>query len=302
VGAEAAARTTARRRRAAEFIVRITTLVENRPSPDDPQLVAEWGLSLCVDVDGRRFLVDTGASDAFARNAVHLSIDIASIDAAILSHHHYDHGGGLRRFLELNDHAPVYLGAAPAGDPIAKLFGFVRKYVGLDKALLAAHAHRFRFVQERTEVLPGVFVLPRIGGRHPRPSGNRALFLRQDGVLAPDDFRHEVVVAIRERDALVVLTGCSHNGLVNMVETVSAEFPGTPIKAVVGGFHLAALPPFRGMAESARAVADIGQSVLDHGIEITYTGHCTGRKAFNVLRSSMGDRVREIHTGSRLEF
>ena len=282
--------------------MRITTLVENRSSPDDARLVAEWGLSLCVDVDGRRILVDTGASDAFARNAAHLSIDVASIDAAILSHHHCDHGGGLRRFFELNDHAPVYLGAAPAGDPTVKLFGVVRKYVGLDKALLATHAHRFRFVHERTEVLPGVFVLPRIGGHHPRPSRNRALFVRQGGVLALDDSRHEVIVAIRERDSLVVLTACSHNGLVNMVETVSAEFPGVSIKAVVGGFHLARLPPFRGMSESARAVADIGQSVLEQGVETTYTGHCTGTRAFDVLRGAMGDRVREIRTGSRLEF
>lgn len=282
--------------------MRITTLVENRPSPDDPQLVAEWGLSQCVEVNGRRLLFDMGASDAFARNAARLGIDITAIDAAILSHHHYDHGGGLGRFLELNDHAPVYLGAAPAGDPTVKRLGFVRKYIGLDRALLATHAPRFHFVQQRTEVLPGVFVLPRIGGHHPRPSGNKALFLRQGKTLVPDDFRHEVVVAVREGDTLAVLTACSHNGLLNMVETVAAEFPGSAIKAVVGGFHLAALPPFRGMSESATAVQGIGQSVLDLGVETTWTGHCTGTKAFEVLRSTMGERVREIHTGSRLEL
>jgi 7,8-dihydropterin-6-yl-methyl-4-(beta-D-ribofuranosyl)aminobenzene 5'-phosphate synthase len=166
--------------------VRITTLVENRPSPDDPRLVAEWGLSLCVEVDGRRILVDTGASDAFARNAAHLSIDIAAIDAAILSATMRP-SGGLRRS-SIDDYAPVYLGAAPAGDPTVKLLGFVRRYIGLDKALFATHAHRFRFVHERTEVLPGVFVLPHIGGHHPRPAGNGP-FVRQGGAL-PDDFRH----------------------------------------------------------------------------------------------------------------
>ena len=285
-----------------EPTLRITTLVENRPSPDDARLVAEWGLSLFVDLDGHRILVDMGASDAFARNAAHLSIDIAAIDAVIISHHHYDHGGGLVRFLELNDHAPVYLGAAPAGDPTVKLLGFVRRYVGLDRELLATHAHRLRFVHERTEVLPGIHVLPRIGGRHARPAGNRALFLRQGGALVHDDFRHEVVVALRERDGLVVLTGCSHNGLVNMVETVSADFPGVPIKAVVGGFHLAALPPFRGMSESEGVVAGIGQSVIDHSVGVTYTGHCTGSRAFEVLQTAMGSRIGEIRTGTRLDL
>jgi 7,8-dihydropterin-6-yl-methyl-4-(beta-D-ribofuranosyl)aminobenzene 5'-phosphate synthase len=282
--------------------MRITTLVENRPSPDDPRLVAEWGLSLCVEIGERRLLVDVGASDAFARNAAQLDIDVGSVDAVILSHHHFDHAGGLRRFFELNDHAPVYLGAAPAGDPTVKLLGFVRKYVGLDKQLLATHAPRFRFVQEKTEVLPGVVVMPHIVGDHPRPVGNRALFVRRDGELVHDDFRHEVVVALHERDRLVVLTGCSHHGLVNMVETVTGEFPGHPIHAVVGGFHFAALPPFRGMSEQTAIVTHVGCAVLDQGVGTTYTGHCTGTRAFEVLRATMGERVREIHTGTRLDF
>ncbi len=84
--------------------------------------------------------------------------------------------------------------------------------------------------------------------------------------------------------------------------TVSPEFPGVPVRAVVGGFHLAALPPLRGMAESARVVADIGRAVLELGVATTYTGHCTGKRAFDVLRDAMGDRVQEIHTGSRIDL
>jgi len=280
----------------------ITTLVENRPSPHDPQLAAEWGLSLCVDLGGRRLLVDVGASDAFARNAAHLGIDIASIDAAIISHHHGDHGGGLARFFELNDHAPVYLGPAPEGEATVKLLGVVRRRIGLDPGVLARHAHRLRVVRERTEVLPGAYVLPCAGGAHARPSGNRLLFVRRKGRLVHDDFRHEVVVALREGDAMTVLTGCSHNGLVNMVEAVTAAFPGVPVKAVVGGFHLTRLPPFRGMDETEAVVAGIGRSVLGLGVGTTYTGHCTGSKAFEALRRTMGERIREIHTGSRLEL
>ena len=87
-----------------------------------------------------------------------------------------------------------------------------------------------------------------------------------------------------------------------MVETASAALPGLPIRAVVGGFHLAKLPPFRGMSESEPAVADMGRTVLDCGIETTYTGHCTGKAAFELLRGAMGDRVREIHTGSRIDL
>ena len=281
----------------------ITTLVENRRNAADPQLVAEWGLSQCVELGDRRVLVDLGASDAFARNAARLGIDVATADAAIISHHHYDHGGGLRRFLELNDRAPIFLGEAPGGEPTVRLLGVLRRRIGLDRGVIAAHAHRFRVVRERTEVVPGLHVLPQIRGEHPRPSGNRLLFLRrEDGTCVRDDFRHELVVAIRERDALVVLTGCSHNGLVNMVETVMREFPGLPVRAVVGGFHLANLPPFKGMSEPRAIVESIGRGVLDLGVGTTYTGHCTGAQAFAVLRGVMGERIAEIRSGSRLEL
>ena len=282
--------------------MRITTLVDNNPCPDDRQLVAEWGLSQCIEVNGRRVLLDMGASDAFARNAELLGIDLASIDAAILSHHHSDHGGGLRRFLELNDHAPVYLGEAPDGEPTGRLFHVVRRYIGLDWALMAEHADRFHVVLEPTEILPGVFVLPRIGNRYPRPAGNRILFVRKGREFARDDFRHEVVVALREGDTLAVLTGCSHSGVLNMMDTVQRHFPGVPVKAVVGGFHMVALPPFTRMSDSAQDVAEVGRTVLEMGVETTWTGHCTGTAAFKVLQGAMGDRARQIHTGARIEI
>ena len=282
--------------------MRITTLVENRPSPVDPTLKAEWGLSQCVEIGGHRLLLDMGASDAFSRNAERLGIDIASIDAAVLSHHHFDHGGGLRRFFELNDHAPVYLGQAPAGDPTGRLFGLVGKYIGLDRGLLAEFEPRFSVVRECTEILPGAFVLPDIGGHHPRPSGNRVLFVRTENGFTPDDFRHELAVALREQDALTVFTGCSHSGVLNILEKVRQEFPGVPIKAVVGGLHLVALPPFNRMSDSESDVAAIGRQIVDLGVETTWTGHCTGARAFEVLRGAMGERVQELHTGCRLEL
>jgi len=282
--------------------VRITTLVDNSPSPHDPLLVAEWGLSQCMEIGGRRVLLDMGASDAFARNAERLGIDIASIDAAILSHHHSDHGGGLRRFFELNDRAPVYLGEAPDGEPTGRLFGILKKSIGLDRRLMAEHAARFRVVQAPTEVVPGVFVLPHIGDHHPRPAGNKVLFVRKGRQFTPDDFRHEVVVALRERDTLAVLTSCSHSGVLNMVETVQRFAPGTPIKAVIGGFHLVAVPPFNRMSDRAEDIARIGRTVLEMGVETAWTGHCTGTQAFKVLQATMGDRARQLHTGSRIEL
>ena len=281
--------------------MRVTTLIENRPSEDDPHLKAEWGLSLHISYNGHSILFDTGSSGSFAANAERLSVDIASVDSAVLSHHHFDHGGGLARFLELNPTAEVHLGEAPHGDPICRILGFVKKYIGLDKALVAGHPDRFLTLSEPTEILPGVFLLPHIAGPHPKPGGNRQLLLRTDDGLAPDEFAHEIVMAIVEDGELVIFTGCSHNGVLNMVDTVARQFDGVPIKAVIGGLHLVAAPPLNRMAGTRQEVENLARAVLDYPIGMTYTGHCTGAKAFGVLQSVMGNRLADLRTGSCFE-
>lgn len=281
--------------------MRITTLIENKPSKTDSSLVAEWGLSLHIAFNSHNILFDTGASGAFAKNAEHLSVNITSIGTAVLSHHHYDHGGGLRRFFELNAIAKVYLGEPPNGDCFGKAFGFLKKYIGLDKTLAMDYPDRFETVRAPTEILPDVFIIPHIYCSRPQPVGNRHLFLKRDHIFALDDFAHEIILAIKEDNKLVIFTGCSHSGVLNMIDMVSTMFEGVPIKAVIGGFHFLAIPLFNLMAESKCEVRDIARSMLDYPVEVTYTGHCTATKAFGVLKSVMGDRIIDIQTGSCFE-
>jgi len=282
--------------------MRITTLIENRPSDTDARLAAEWGLSLHISCSGRNILFDMGASGAFAGNAGHLGIDIASVDAAILSHHHYDHGGGLRRFLELNTSAAVYLGQAPKGTCCGKVLGCLKKPVGLDLQLLQQHADRLTTAHDPAEILPGVFLLPHILQSRPRPRGNKRLFVESGHAFMPDDFVHEIIMAIMENGRLVIFTGCAHSGILNMVDTVAAAFKGVPIKAVVGGFHLMALPRLNIMAESRHDVETLARSLLAYPVESVYTGHCTGGRAFGILKSVMGDRIMDMRTGSCFEM
>ena len=87
--------------------MKIIALMENTAAV--PDVLSEHGLSLYLEGKGHRILFDTGQSENFAVNAKRLGVDLAAVDLAILSHGHYDHGGGLKRFLELNQKAPVYL-------------------------------------------------------------------------------------------------------------------------------------------------------------------------------------------------
>ncbi len=282
--------------------MKITTLIENRESTNELNLTSEWGLSLYVEVNNHSILFDMGRSGAFADNAKHLSIKIDSVDVAVLSHHHFDHGGGLKRFFELNSNAKVYLADAPDGECYSKILGFLKKYIGLDRTMMDDHRERFEFVGKPTEIIPDVFIFPQIIDTHPKPLGNKQLYLKTKGGLSPDAFSHEIVMAIKENGKLVIFTGCSHNGILNMIDTVAKEFEGVPIKAVIGGFHLVASPPFNLMAGTRKEVENIAKSMLNYPVDVTYTGHCTGKKAFNILESVMGDRIKDMPTGSRFDI
>ena len=131
---------------------------------------------------------------------------------------------------------------------------------------------------------------------HPRPN------LIKEGNARLDEFTHEIVMAINEDEKLVIFTGCSHNGILNMVDSVSKRLKRMPIKALIGGFHLLSSPPFKFMAGTRQEVEKIAKAVLNDPIEMTFTGHCTGEKAFHVLKSVMGDRIEDMRTGSYFEI
>lgn len=276
--------------------MKVTALIENTHAPGMERLKAEHGLSLFIEHANKHILFDTGASGAFADNAIQLGVDIQSIDFVVISHHHYDHGGGLRRFLQLNEKATIYLRGPAFGECYGKFLWF-EKYIGLDRELLREHHDRFVFINEKTTVIPGVCILTTVGSTYATPRGNRSIFVKTDGNLELDSFSHELVLVIQEPDGLGVFTGCAHQGVLNMVQAVTEAFPGSPIKAVFGGFHLMAMPPFNFMSGSKEEVAQIGKRLLEFPLSRVYTCHCTGSHAFPVLKGAMGEKLEYIGTG-----
>jgi 7,8-dihydropterin-6-yl-methyl-4-(beta-D-ribofuranosyl)aminobenzene 5'-phosphate synthase len=281
--------------------MRITTLVENTCPEDAAGLSPEFGLSLHVEVNGFRVLFDMGSTDVFLRNAEALDLDIAAVDAAVISHQHFDHGGGLAAFFEVNDHAPVYLRDSPFEDFWFRAFGFLRRPIGLDRQLLERHSDRLVPVSGVREIAPGVHLLTEIGSNHPLPRGNRRLYVKRGGRLERDGFEHELMMVVREGDEMVVLSGCSHHGVLNMLDSAAAAFPDAPITALAGGFHLIGLPLYDSMAASRREVEAIGRAISDRVHGSVFTGHCTGNKAYGVLEGAMGETLQRLATGTVIE-
>jgi len=281
--------------------MRMTVLVENDAPSGCADLEAEFGLSLLFELDRTRILFDTGATGVFADNASRLGVDIAGVDLAVLSHQHFDHGGGLARFLELNDHAPVYLRRAERADRYSRFTGTTRS-IGIDLGLLDRFSERFVELDNTTEITPGVTLVVEAGSHHSRPPGNDSLLVRRGNRLEADEFDHELTMVLHDDDGMVVVTGCSHSGVLNMIDAAVDRFPDRPLKAVVGGFHLIALPAADSMALSRLEVEEIGRAIRSRCDGPVFTGHCTGHTAFGVLGGVLGDRLHRLSIGATAEL
>lgn len=257
--------------------MKIWTLIENTACRED--LAAEHGLSLYIEACGRRILFDSGQSDAFADNAAHMGIDLRRVDFAVLSHGHYDHGGGMGRFLKINPTAPIYL-TREALDP--HYHGV--KYIGLSPVLSASR--RLRWTADAMELAPGITLYRNLTCTHPVDSAG--LQMVEKGRKKAEDFRHEQYLLIEEGGRRVLFSGCSHRGIENIAEHFRPD-------VLIGGFHFSKLPP-----DSPRLRA-AAQALLSLDCRY-YTCHCTGQAPFDVMKTVMGGRLEMLRTGSVLEL
>lgn len=280
----------------------VTTLVDNSRVEDRADLCVERGLSLHIDTEGTKLLFDMGSGRTFCDNAPLLNIDIQEVDLAVISHRHHDHCNGTSHFLEQNDVAKVYLKSCGDQDYYFRAFGF-KSDVGIDKALLDTTNDRMVQVSETMQVAPNVHVITKISDKYPQPKGNQYLYTQsKDGGYEQDAFEHELLLVIKEEDGLVVFTGCAHSGVLNMIETAIELFPNCKIKAVVGGFHLVGLPVFNSIGGTKDDIKALGKALSEYPIEKFYTGHCTGMKAYHLLKEVLDDRLEHLPTGRRVEI
>lgn len=270
----------------------ITTLVENSPG-EHTALVVEHGLSFLIETETTTLLFDTGQSDAFLKNAQRLQKDLSKVEHVVLSHGHYDHSGGFRPFCEA-PHANPFTVWTGAGFFVPKYgrYNASYQYLGNDfgPSFLAERAIAHRTVQGVEEIAPGVWVVtdfPRIHSDeviHPR------FVLREDGAWKSDLFTDEVLLVLETPKGLVVVVGCSHPGILNMLDTVGERFD-RPLYALIGGTHLVEADVMR----THHTIA----AFKERGIEILGISHCSGADAIAI---SLGQSEANFHnqTGSTL--
>ena len=258
--------------------MKITVLMENTSCCEE--LKAEHGLSLYIEACGKKILFDSGTTAAFADNAEKLGVDLSQVDLMILSHGHYDHGGGIRKFLELNKTAPVYL-HKNAFAPCVSAAGV---YIGLDKTL--RKCDRLQFVSGTLQLAPGLCLYDCNRRKRYVPVSPYGLSLRRRNAVQPENFLHEQYLMIEENGKKICISGCSHKGIENIVKWFTPD-------VLIGGFHFMRLDDPQILTDKANA--------LLRSPAVFYTGHCTGEKQYEILKEVMGDRLYRIQTGTVLE-
>ena len=255
----------------------------------------EHGLSLYISLDdGHKILFDMGQRRLFADNAERLGIDLADVDIAVVSHGHYDHGGGLRTFLELNKKAKVYI-SRHAFEPHYSLRENGLKYIGINPELRTND--RLILCADETHIDDNIILFSGVNGDCLKPSGNRLLFGPARNVN--DDFRHEQSLIINEGKNTVLFAGCAHCGIVNIIEK-GMHVAGGPFTYVFAGMHLvkSGLPPDHEEA-FIHALAD---RLLARPACRYFTMHCTGLTQYALLRERMGPAVSYLSCGEAVEL
>ena len=270
----------------------IKTLIDNISNIEN--LRSQHGLSLYIETKNHKLLFDMGAGGLFVENAKKMQVDLSAVDLAVISHGHYDHGGGLEAFLRVNSKAKVYLNKNAYRQLYANGPNNNKKYIGLDEALLPND--RFVFVGDQFLIDDELELFANVKGDKLSPSGNRDLFMKVDSSFMPDDFAHEQNLIIKEDEKTLLIAGCAHNGIVNIMEQFHTSNGNWP-SHVIGGFHL--YNRSTDEYEDAGKVSDIGAYLMKTAAKF-YTCHCTGIESYEILKSIMGDRVDYLSTGSQL--
>ncbi len=244
--------------------MKITALTENTAINSD--IGAEHGLSLFIETEKNKILFDMGQTALFAENAVKLGIDLSGVDIAVLSHGHYDHGGGLGKFLEINKSAPIYINKY-AFEPH---YNGTEKYIGLDVSL--KNSDRLIFTDGVTGIGNGLTLFDCNSKPKSHNIGSFGLNMYESGEFLPDDFRHEQYLLIEENGKRVLISGCSHKGIMNIVGWFNPD-------VLIGGFHFSKLP----LDETLEGYA----KYLDEFKAEYYTCHCTGVEQFEFMKKTM---------------
>lgn len=273
--------------------IRITTLSENTANFG---FIAEWGLSILVEVDNLWVLLDTGLGCSAAHNAQLLGVDLSVIDSLILSHGHTDHTGGLKEVLarrgELNIIAHPAIWEAKYAVPENNH----EHYIGIpfNRDQLEDLGARFHLTKEPVWIGDRVVT----SGEIPLTTGyekvGRKFHIKENGKLRPDHLPDDLALGVKTDLGLVIILGCAHRGMINTIHHFQEIMGEDRVYCVVGGTHL--------IGASHERLAQTAEDLRETGIQRLGVSHCTGFQASAYLAGKFPNIFFLNHAGNQFSL
>lgn len=258
--------------------MKIYCLIENTKSSDNFE--CEHGLSFFIDTGTHKILFDMGASDKYIENAKRLGLDLSQVDFAIISHGHYDHGGGIKAFLEINEKAKIYM-SKHAFEPH---YNANRKYIGLDTSI--KDSERIIFTENSVNIDTGVKILCYNDKKPSYKNDSFGQSVFENGEYINEDYRHEQYLMIENNGKRVLFTGCSHKGILNIVNWIESDY-------IIGGFHFSKMELDKMLEIRASYLGTFDCQFL--------TCHCTGKEQFEFMKQ-FANNIKYIASGEFIEI
>lgn len=249
----------------------------------------EHGLCIYVETEKHKLLLDTGATDLFLKNAKALGVDLSQVDTVILSHGHYDHSGGILKFAQINPSAKIYMQRSASGD-----YYHGERYIGMDREI--AELPQVQLLDGDFKIDDELSVFSNITGRKFWPQSNLVLKKRVNGEEVQDDFAHEQCLVIFGEQGNYLLSGCAHNGILNILDRYKQIYGEVP-RAVISGFHMMKKSEYE--EEEIKMIRCTAEELCNMET-VFYTGHCTGERAFELMKPIMGEKLLPMRSGVRL--
>jgi 7,8-dihydropterin-6-yl-methyl-4-(beta-D-ribofuranosyl)aminobenzene 5'-phosphate synthase len=251
----------------------------------DTEGMGEWGFSALIDADGHRVLLDTGAHpDTVLQNARDLQVDLSTVKEVILTHNHWDHVSGLmtlrREMMKTNPSALSVVHVARGifySRPSQQ--GEANTMIALKKEYEATGG-KFVVHDEAGEIFPGAWLTGPVPRKYPERNWSASGRVQTPEGLVEDTIPEDQSLVLNTPHGLVVVTGCGHAGIINILTFAQSEFPDQPVQAVIGGLHL-----FSATDEHLNWTAD---KLKDFKVANLIGAHCTGVEAVYRIRERLG--------------
>ncbi len=274
---------------------KITILCEN--TVPRPGLLGEHGFAAYIETPDGNILFDTGQGFSLIPNALRLQKDLRQVSRLVFSHGHFDHTGGLLAFLGL--HGPCDIVAHP--DVLSERFrwmpqGAEEKPVSIGipwrEAYITSRGARFQWITTFTEIAPNVYVTGEVPRQSPFETGDPKFVIRRNGEWAPDPLLDDCSLVLKTSQGLVIVLGCAHSGLINILDHAVAKTGEDRIHAILGGTHLG----FSAPAQLENTLA----ALKKYRIELLAPSHCTGQHPVARLAAEFGEKFAFGHVGFML--